>query len=141
MAVAAAWSRAYLIWAGARTFARPAAPVLSPVPGAHVESPPAHRSTFARGIGVSGLNPKSLLLFVSLMPQFADPGRAWPVAGQLGVLGLTYVATCLVVSLALGTLAARWLTTRPRLARAVSRTSGAIMTIVGVLLIAKRLLF
>ena len=75
------------------------------------------------------------------MPQFADPGRAWPVAGQLGVLGLTYVATCLVVSLALGTLAARWLTTRPRLARAVSRTSGAIMTIVGVLLIAERLLF
>jgi threonine/homoserine/homoserine lactone efflux protein len=36
------------------------------------------RSPVLRGIGVSGLNPKGLLMFVALLPQFADTNGTWP---------------------------------------------------------------
>lgn len=35
-------------------------------------------------------NPKALLLFTAFLPQFVDPAK--PVAGQLMVLGLVYIA-------------------------------------------------
>ena len=41
------------------------------------------RSTFVIGVCVSSLNPKALLVFVALLPQFVRPGAAWPVALQL----------------------------------------------------------
>ena len=36
---------------------------------------------FLRGATISGLNPKGLLLYLSVLPQFLDPGadaRRWP---------------------------------------------------------------
>ena len=37
-------------------------------------------------------NPKGLVLFFSLLPQFVTPSAAWPVAGQLLVLGLVHTS-------------------------------------------------
>src|ERR1700749_909627 len=53
---------AYLVWRGAMTLATPA-PALDRVPAT---SPGTAGPILARGLGVSGLNPKGLLLFLAL---------------------------------------------------------------------------
>lgn len=123
----------YLMWHGARTFARPS------VPGA-VAATGTDWATFVRGIGVSGLNPKGLLLLLALLPQFTDPRASWPVAGQIGVLGLAFMATVAGVYFGIGCLAGKVLRTRPSVARLVGRISGAAMIVIGATLVADRLL-
>jgi threonine/homoserine/homoserine lactone efflux protein len=124
----------YLMWHGAKTLAGP------PAPGDHAGAPArASRATLARGIGVSALNPKGLLIFLALLPQFTDPRGNWPPAAQLGVLGLVFVASCAVFYLCLGSVARRVLSSRPAAARAISRLSGAAMIVIGALLLADRL--
>jgi threonine/homoserine/homoserine lactone efflux protein len=125
----------YLMWHGARTFARPAAPATRAGPPASTS-----RATLIRGVGVSGLNPKGLLLFLALLPQFASPRGSWPLAAQLGVLGLVFMLSCAVFYLCLGSFARKILHTRPAAARAVSRFSGAAMFVIGALLLAERLI-
>jgi threonine/homoserine/homoserine lactone efflux protein len=124
----------YLVWHGAMTFARPA------TPDAAGELTGTRLRTFAQGIGVSGLNPKGLLLFLALLPQFTDPRSPWPVAGQIGVLGLAFMATCAVFYLGIGALAGTILRARPAVARMVSRVSGAAMVLIGTVLVVERLL-
>lgn len=128
---------AYLVGHGAATLVRPSAGrAASAAPSSIAPEPAAGVRTFlGRGIGVSGLNPKGLLIFLSLLPQFTSPQAAWPVAGQIGVLGLTFAATCGVFYLALGALAARSLARRPRTARLIARCSGLGMAVVGALLV------
>ncbi|MDP9848285.1 LysE family translocator [Streptosporangium lutulentum] len=125
----------YLVWHGAMTFAHPATPD-APAGG------PAGTdwNTFLRGIGVSGLNPKGLLIFLALLPQFTDPHGAWPVAGQIGVLGLAFMATRALFYLCLGILTRTVLHSRPAAARLVSRLSGAAMIGIGIWLLTDHLL-
>jgi threonine/homoserine/homoserine lactone efflux protein len=92
-----------------------------------------------RGIGVSGLNPKGLLIFVAMLPQFTDRGGAWPIPVQLAVLGVVFTATCAVFYTVLGLTARTVLRARTTISRVVSRTSGAAMVLVGFLLLAERL--
>jgi threonine/homoserine/homoserine lactone efflux protein len=159
----------YLIWHGATTFGRPAAASArrdaapgpaapgpaapgpdapgSDAPGSNAAgpvaagAPPADtgRAVMVRGLGVSALNPKGLLIFLALLPQFTDPRGNWPPAAQLGVLGLVFVASCAVFYLCLGSVARRVLSSRPAAARAISRLSGAAMIVIGALLLADRL--
>jgi len=124
----------YLIWHGARTWARPGIRDVPAGPAARTK-----RATLVKGIGVSGLNPKGLLLFLALLPQFTDPRGNWPLAVQLGVLGLAFTATCAVFYLGLGSSARRILRARPAAARAVTRFSGAAMIVIGAVLLAERL--
>ena len=67
-----------------------------------------------RGIGVSGLNPKGLLVFLAVLPQFAAPHGAWPLAVQLGVLGLVFTLICAGFYLSMGCAARRSRTAGPR---------------------------
>jgi len=129
----------YLVWHGVTTFLRPSTP--GSVPGAGPGGAPRAGAwaTLRQGVGVSGLNPKGLLIFVALLPQFADPRRGWPLAVQLTALGLVFVATCAVFYLCLGTFARAVLHARPVAARAVSRLSGAGMVAVGAGLLLERL--
>ncbi|NEA98513.1 LysE family translocator [Streptomyces sp. SID13726] len=92
-----------------------------------------------RGVGISGLNPKALLLYFSLFPQFIDSARGWPVAAQTGLLGALHMTLCAVVYLAVGVLARTVLRTRPSAARAVTRVSGAMMIAIGGFLLLERL--
>jgi threonine/homoserine/homoserine lactone efflux protein len=94
----------------------------------------------AKGAGISGLNPKALLLFVALLPQFASHGTAWPFAAQIALLGLVHTANCAAVYTGVGTAARRVLRARPAIARAVTRCSGIAMIVIGLLLLADRLL-
>jgi threonine/homoserine/homoserine lactone efflux protein len=93
------------------------------------------RAVLARGMGVSALNPKGLLIFLALLPQFTNPGWSWPLTAQLGLLGLVFAATCGAFYLGLGSAARKILAARPAAARAVTRFSGAAMVVIGALLL------
>ena len=97
------------------------------------------RGLLARGVGVSGLNPKGLLLFLALLPQFTNPRWSWPLAVQLGFLGLIFMISCGTVYLCVGSIARKTLHARPAAARALTRISGAAMLVIGALLLAERL--
>ena len=125
----------YLIWHGARTFARAPAPR---VPAAAAAG--SNRAILVKGMGVSAFNPKGLLLFLALLPQFTNPRWAWPLAAQLGFLGLVFTLTCAAFYLSLGTFARKILHGRPAAASAVTRCSGAAMIVIGGILLAERLL-
>ena len=125
----------YLIWHGARALARPSAP------GTPAGAPAStNRATLVKGVGVSGLNPEGLLVFLALLPQFTNPHRGWPLPVQLGVLGLAFTLTCAVFYLCLGSSARKILHARPAAARAVTRFSGAAMIVIGALLLTERLI-
>src|SRR5882672_9099526 len=67
----------YLLWLGITAVIRP------PAPGAAADR--ASQSWVrraAKGAGVSGLNPKALLLFLAFLPQFLTHGAAWPFAAR-----------------------------------------------------------
>jgi threonine/homoserine/homoserine lactone efflux protein len=98
------------------------------------------RATLARGIGVSGLNPKGLLVFLAILPQFTSPRGSWPLTVQLAVLGLVFTLTCAAFYLCMGSLAGQILRARPGTARAITRFSGTAMIVIGALLLAERLL-
>lgn len=126
---------AYLVWLGVLTFARPTTP--------HVGTgdPRGSRASWiVKGFGVSGLNPKVFLLFVALLPQFIDAESPWPLAVQIGVLGLAHVLSCAVVYTAVALSARAMLRSRPGVARIVSRVSGAAMIAIGLILIVEQVL-
>ena len=56
------------------------------------------------------------------------------------MLGLVFVLTCGAFYLSLGSVAGRILAGRPGTARAITRFSGAAMVVIGLLLLAERLL-
>ncbi|MGW7640907.1 LysE family translocator [Streptomyces decoyicus] len=84
-----------------------------------------------KGTVISGPNPKVLLLYLSLFPQFIDSASGWPVVVQTGLLGTIHVTSCALVYLAVGVLARTVLKTRPSAARVVTRGSGAMMIAIG----------
>ncbi|MFI6703484.1 LysE family translocator [Streptomyces sp. NPDC050509] len=125
---------AYLMWLGLAVLSRPA------VLGASTESMASSRGRIMlKGAGISGLNPKALLLYFSLFPQFIDPAGGWPVAAQTGLFGTLHMVACAVVYLVVGVLARTVLKTRPSAARAVTRVSGAMMIVIGGFLLVERL--
>lgn len=123
---------AYLMWHGART-------LITPSPPTPTEAPATAWSAVRQGIAVSALNPKGLLIFVALLPQFATPGRPWPFPLQLTALGLLFVTTCAAFYLTLGTLTRTLLQTHPSAARTATRISGTGMLLIGAALILDRL--
>jgi threonine/homoserine/homoserine lactone efflux protein len=97
-------------------------------------------ATVVQGLGVSGLNPKGLLLFLALLPQFADRHGSWPLPGQLALLGVVFTLSCGAFYLGLGAFVQAILVSRPWAARALTRVSGAAMIVIGAVLLAERLL-
>ncbi|MER5278608.1 LysE family translocator [Streptomyces sp. NPDC002809] len=125
----------YLLWLGWGVLRQPAVPAVA----AEGETEASGMQTMLRGFGISGLNPKALLLYFSLFPQFIHPGAGWPVAAQTGLLSMVHLTACAVVYLAVGVLARTVLKTRPSAARTVTRISGAMMIVIGALLLVERL--
>ncbi len=143
----------YLMWQGTMTFARPSAPDIVTIASPGTDQGGARAAgagsggrkhwrtgwrTFMEGVGVSGLNPKGLLIFLALLPQFTDPHAGWPIAGQIGLLGLAFMVTCAMFYFLLGSVARTVLATRPTIARTVSRFSGAAMVAIGAALVVDR---
>lgn len=109
---------AYLAWLGIRLWCRPA-------PARWGETAPAAPARLLRqGCLISLSNPKAILSYLAVFPQFVDPSA--PVAPQLLVLIPT--ATVIVIAIyggwvILASPLRRWLTTADRL-RAFNRAAG-----------------
>ena len=104
-----------------------------------VAAPPARPwRRLVEGAGVSGLNPKGLLVLVVLLPQFTDAAGAWPIPVQLAVLGLIFVASCALVYSVVGMGARTVLRVRPSAIGLLSRVSGAAMVVLAVVLVVEQ---
>lgn len=125
----------YRIWLGVSTLARPSTPRVGDGP-----ADPSWVRQSVKGFGISGLNPKVFLLFLAILPQFIDPQSSWPIGAQIMFLGMIHVATCAVIYTGVGAGARVVLSSRPAAARAVTRFSGAAMTVIGVILLAEHLI-
>lgn len=128
---------AYLLFLGIGLLRRPAALTLdaegtSTQLGAGV--------LFRRGVGVAIFNPKGLLFFLALLPQFVDKNGSWPVWQQLGFLGILFQVLFCLFFLILGTTAKRLMSTRPSVAKTVSRISGVAMILIALFLVIERAL-
>ena len=125
----------YLLWLGVSLLRNPATPVSGQVQGSDSWTRWAWK-----GLCVSGLNPKVLLLFLALLPQFTDPLSTWPIPVQIIALGALHAVSCGVVYLMVGFSAQAVLQTRPSAAKNVSRLSGTVMIIIAVVLLAEQVL-
>jgi len=119
---------AYLVWLGIGAF-RGKSPAFS-----LQADNKARRGAFAllrHGFIVQAANPKALLFFTALLPQFIDPAR--PVALQVAVLGLCSVAIEFCVLALYGVLAgqASRIATRPHFANLTNRLSGGALVAAG----------
>jgi homoserine/homoserine lactone efflux protein len=116
---------AYLLGLGAAALLRPPAPaaVLPEAGGGGA----GRGRFFLRGLALQISNPKALLFFVAILPQFIDRGR--PAAPQIALLGITSIVLELAALSAYGAAAARAtrLPMPPRLATAGGRLGGLLL--------------
>lgn len=140
---------AYLLWLGVATLrswrgasfsADGTAPGLRVEAQASAPAPGNQFRIFLQGMGTSGINPKGLLFFVALVPQFVSPEAALPVPVQSGLLGLTFVLLVAVIYSCVALLARRLLQSRPEAARRVTLASGVIMLALGAVLLSEQLI-
>ncbi len=140
---------AYLIWLGVATLrswrgasfsAGEAGGPGAGTTGAAAPAPSNQFRIFLQGMGTSGINPKGLLFFIALVPQFVSPEAALPVPVQSGLLGLTFVLLVAVIYSCVALLARKLLQSRPGAARRVTLASGVIMLALGAVLLSEQLL-
>ena len=132
---------AYLIYLGARLLLAPGDKLLLPAVAARGEDETSARvgrpPAFRQGFLCEMTNPKTLLVFTSVMPQFIPAGSS-PFLPAL--LGLTFAglgfASLTLYSLVLAR--AGGVLRRPKLARRLMRGSGGILVGFGVALAAER---
>jgi threonine/homoserine/homoserine lactone efflux protein len=125
----------YLLWLGTATLIRPVAHVTAsdrPIGGSSARQ-------FLRGAGVSGTNPKGLLLLLALLPQFISP-QGWPSYAQMLVLGSLHLLNCAALYFAVALLARRVLRSRPRATVIVTKLSGIAMTLIGAGILIERII-
>jgi homoserine/homoserine lactone efflux protein len=120
---------AYLIYLGARMFLG-ASPALRGR-DARTASTTRDWHTLTRGFALQAANPKALMFFAALLPQFIDPSRA--IAPQVLILGVTSVVIEFSVLAGYGYLSARAATVagEPGFARITSRVSGGLLVAAG----------
>lgn len=110
----------------------PAGPLSGPATG------PGGRRAFLQGVGTSAVNPKALLFFVALTPQFIRPHAAFSVPAQSAVLGLSFVACTAVIYTLVAAGSRKLLRSRPGGARVITLCSGVIMLGLGTMLLAEQ---
>ncbi len=120
---------AYLIWLGIQLWrAKPAIGDLANVKSARVPGWRMFRNSYV----VTALNPKSILFFVTFVPQFVDPAR--PLMTQFVILVATFVslaaANVLLWAVLAGEVNARL--RRPSAIRLVNRIGGTCLIAGGI---------
>jgi len=126
----------YLLWLGLTTIRSWRGASFG---SAEVRAPANQFRTFLQGMGTSGINPKGLLFYVALVPQFVSPEASLPVPVQSALLGLTFVLLVAVVYTCVALLARKLLHSRPGAARKVTLASGIIMVALGTVLLSEQL--
>lgn len=125
----------YLLWLGVNVLARPSTPSAD---AAHSAVSSSAGLAWSRGFAVSGLNPKALLLFLALLPQFTRPGEPWSTSEQIAALGVVHMINCALIYSGVSVGSKIVLRARPAVARKVTRLSGAAMVVIAVLLFAEQ---
>ncbi|ALE93435.1 lysine transporter LysE [Arthrobacter alpinus] len=93
---------------------------------------------FLNGFGVSSINPKGMLLFLALTPQFIRPHAEFPVPLQSAILGMSFVASAAIIYTVVAAGSRKLLRSRPNAARGISLASGIIMCGLGAFLLAEQ---
>jgi len=96
--------------------------------------PPSPRSAVAQGAWTSGLNPKGLLLYFAVLPQFITANSTISPTLQLAALGLLHVLGCAAIygALAAGSGAiGNRLQKRPTTTRRIQHGAGLVLTVLG----------
>ena len=125
---------AYLAWMGWQMFRQPAAP------SAGEQMDDTHWGQWCwKGLCVSGLNPKVLLLFLALLPQFIRPNQDSSITVQILALGLVHIISCAAVYFAVGFASQAVLSARPKAAWVVGKVSGVMMVGIALLIAVEQL--
>jgi threonine/homoserine/homoserine lactone efflux protein len=82
----------YLLWLGGSILVHPSGPTVG---DGHASG--TCLGWVIRGFAVSGGNPKALLLFLALLPQFARRDVVWPISAQITAMGLVHIINCALV--------------------------------------------
>lgn len=90
------------------------------------------------GALVSGLNPKALLLFIALLPQFIAPQAMLPLALQIVVLGILYIILMSAFYTAMGTVLGRLAAGSTTAMTVISALAGLAMITVAVVMLGQR---
>jgi threonine/homoserine/homoserine lactone efflux protein len=124
---------AYLVFLGVRLWRAPAI---------RLDAADAHPATFGRrfaeGLSLQLTNPKALVFFLSVFPQFVDPARAG--AGQFALLVTTYAALVVTIHSLYAVLAgrARGVFASETGSRVLQRAGGAAFVLFGAALATSR---
>lgn len=113
----------YLVWLGLKMiFSRTGT-------AASVDAATGRRrlDSFTNGLVTQGANPKALIFFTALLPQFIDPRSA--VAGQVLILGISSIVIELGVlgMYVVACHSARGMVRRPRVAAMLDRAGGVLL--------------
>lgn len=120
---------AYLVWLGILTYLNKATPLSIPsasgMKGSWLQS-------FLNGLVLQMANPKALLFYVALLPQFVNPAR--PVIPQMVILGCTGIVVEFIVLSTYSHCATHLvrLAGAQRFANLSRRVAGSILLIAGV---------
>jgi threonine/homoserine/homoserine lactone efflux protein len=90
---------------------------------------------FIRGLGTSGTNPKALLLYLALIPQFIHADAPIPVPLQTAILGTSHMVLTVFIYAGVAFGAKVLLRQRPTAARFITLFSGIVMISLGLVLI------
>ncbi|MFD5290700.1 LysE family translocator [Streptomyces rochei] len=125
---------AYLVHLGVRAWRERGRPGAEFADGAAADGDRERWRTFRQGFAVGVTNPKTIVFFAAVLPQFADRDRGGVVV-QMLVLGLVFNAIALACDSVWGLLAATardWFARSPRRLSAVGGAGGLAMIGLGV---------
>jgi threonine/homoserine/homoserine lactone efflux protein len=119
---------AYLVWLGLNEiFGTPALSVIRPADDTRADA----WRMFCKGFILQMSNPKALVFFTALVPQFLNPQA--PLALQVAILAVTSMLIEFFVQLLYAALAGRFshLAAQPRFAKLTNRVAGTLLIAAG----------
>lgn len=119
---------AYLVYLGLHLiFRREDSAAMAEAPG----SADSVRRTVMNGFALQAANPKALIFFTALLPQFVDTST--PAAPQIAILGVSSVIVEFIILLGYGTLASRasGFARQPRFVSITNRLCGSLLIAAG----------
>ncbi|GAA4404221.1 LysE family translocator [Fodinibacter luteus] len=116
----------YLVWLGVQAIRNRRALAAAFEAGVPLTAPTLHAVRAGYVVGVT--NPKTIVFFAALLPQFVDPSA--PVLGQLVALGAVFAVLALVMDGTVALVASRardWFASSPRRMARVGGAGGLMM--------------